>query len=148
MKTVDVFAVKKEVVQRARTKSTSAQTLMVVRNEMQPSALSPDRKRTLPLVLRWPLFPSVRQKLILGASKSLTAGNNPEVLLVPKYLSIWFYKKVHSSFTLGPRFSKVLSTQSAHCSPRLLIPQCKCSVSDADVFLSGGPKWWNGDFRL
>lgn len=66
MKTVDVFAVKEEVGQR----STSAQTLMVVRllhalgpvvrNELQPSVLSPDRERSFPLALRWPLFPTVR----------------------------------------------------------------------------------------
>lgn len=126
MKTVDVFAVKEERVQRAGQILIVGRLLHtlgpVVRYELHPSALSSNRER--------PLFPTIRQRLTLRLSKSLAVGNSPDVLLVPTFHQ--FYEILNSTFTLSPRCVNVLVNQSADCSCTWM-PKCQCRVSAVGV---------------
>lgn len=83
---------------------------------------------SLPSALRWPLLLTIRQRLTVGLSKSLVAGNNPDVLLVPK--CHWFYEILYSTFSFSPMCDykiNVLVNQSADCNCTWM-PKCKCSV--------------------
>lgn len=70
MKTVDVFAMKEDRVQRAGQILIVGRLLHtlrpVVRYELHPSALYSSRERPLPSALRCPLFFPMRQRLTVG----------------------------------------------------------------------------------
>lgn len=95
-----------------------------------PQHCPPTGEASLSSALRWPLFPTIRQRLTLGLSKSLAAGNNPDVLLVAKFYQ--FYEILNSTFTLSPRCVNALVNQSADCSCTWM-PKCKCKVSAVGV---------------
>lgn len=95
-----------------------------------PQHCPPTGEASLSSALRWPLFPTIRQRLTLGLSKSLAAGNNPDVLLVAKFYQ--FYEILNLTFTLSPRCVNALVNQSADCSCTWM-PKYKCRVSAVGV---------------
>lgn len=134
MKTVDVFAVKEESSEgRANTDCGETSSCSGTCGEIRAAPLHTVLRQgeaSLPSAHRWPLFLTIRQRLTLGLSKSQAAGNNPDVLLVPKFHR--FYELLNSTFTLSPRCVNVLVNQSADCSCTWM-PKCKCRVSVVGV---------------
>lgn len=137
MKTVDVFAMKEDRVQRAGQILIVGRLLHtlrpVVRYELHPSALYSSRERPLCLQLSGALCSSLWDRGWPWDSKSLVAGNNPDVVLVPR--CHWFMKYYIWPFVLAPHVitrSMFFLNQSADCSCTWM-PKCKCRLSAVGV---------------